>query len=406
MHSPIVPWRQRLAAFWAPWRPAPTTTDLRERIRVVLGALLGLTLTAFVGQGLMPAGTVPWLVAPMGASAVLVFGVPASPLAQPWAVVGGNVLSALVGVACARYIPHPVVAAACAAAGAISVMLACRCLHPPGGAAALTAVLGAPALAPLGYAFAYGPVLVNALALTAFGVAYNTATRRPYPHRQIAPAAPPPARPGFTSADLDVVLAHHNALIDVARDELEDLLHEAELQAHRRRLGVRTVRQVAHADVPTVEFGTPLTEAWALMRPGGHKALAVVNRFDRVIGIVTRADFLRLAQLDVHEGLMDRLRERLRVTGHSQSEKPEVVGQVMEAHPVCADADAHALDLVALFAGSGHRHLPVTDARGVYQGMVAQADLIAALTDVLNDGAWSEPAPPAPATPQPVLPQG
>lgn len=396
MPRPPVPWRQRLATLWAPWRPAPHTTDLRERLRVVLGALLGIGLTAAIGQALMPAGTVPWLIAPMGASAVLVFGVPNSPLAQPWSVVGGNVLSALVGVACARHIPQPVAAAACGVAGAIAVMLACRCLHPPGGAAALTAVLGAPALAPMGYAFAWEPVLANALALTVFGVLYNTATRRPYPHQQIAPATATQAPLGFTSDDLDVVLARHNTLIDVARDELEDLLHEAELQAHRRRLGVRPVRAVAHADVPTVEFGTPLAEAWALMRPGGHKALAVVNRFDRVIGIVTRADFLRLAHLDVHEAFLDRLRERLRTSGKSHNEEPEVVGQIMEAHPVCATADAHALDLVALFARSGHRHLPVVDARGIYQGMVAQADLIAALTDVLSDEAWPAPTQPPP----------
>lgn len=399
-----VSWRQRLAVLWSVWRPAPPTTNLRERVRVVGGALLGILLTALLCHALLPAEAVPWLVAPMGASAVLVFGVPASPLAQPWAVVGGNTLSALVGVACAQAIPHPAVAAACAVAGAIAVMFALRCLHPPGGAAALTAVLAAPALAPMGYAFAYEPVLLNALALTAFGVVYNTFTRHPYPHRQSTPAAVAgPARPGFTSNDLDAVLARHNGLIDMARDELEDLLHEAELQAHRRRLGVRLAGAVARADVPTVEFGTPLAEAWALMRPGGFKALAVVNRFQRVIGIITRADFLRLADLDVHEGFADRLRRRLRASGLSHSERPEVVGQIMQERPVCAQASAHALDLVPLFASSGHRHLPVVDARGVYQGMVAQADLIGALTDVLTDSAWDGATPPRAAPPANIL---
>ena len=67
--------------------------------------------------------------------AVLLFAAPASPLAQPWSVVGGNTLSTLVGVACVLLIPDPVAAAAVAVALAIAVMFALRCLHPPGGAA-------------------------------------------------------------------------------------------------------------------------------------------------------------------------------------------------------------------------------------------------------------------------------
>ncbi|MFO1253495.1 MAG: HPP family protein [Inhella sp.] len=69
---------------------------MRERARAALGALLGLLATALITAWLAPAS--PWLVAPLGASAVLVFAVPASPLAQPWAVLGGNGLSALLGV--------------------------------------------------------------------------------------------------------------------------------------------------------------------------------------------------------------------------------------------------------------------------------------------------------------------
>jgi CBS domain-containing membrane protein len=81
------------------------------------------------------------LVAPMGASAVLLFAVPASPLAQPWSIVGGNLVSATVGVACATWISDLVDAAALAIALAICAMFALRCVHPPSGAVALTAVL-------------------------------------------------------------------------------------------------------------------------------------------------------------------------------------------------------------------------------------------------------------------------
>ncbi|MEG8058719.1 HPP family protein [Sphingomonas sp. 22L2VL55-3] len=78
-------------------------------------------------------GPLPLLVAPIGASAVLIFAVPASPLAQPWSVVGGNIISALVGVTAARFVPIPYLAAGVAVGGAILVMSLLRCLHPPAG---------------------------------------------------------------------------------------------------------------------------------------------------------------------------------------------------------------------------------------------------------------------------------
>ena len=103
-------------------RPAPLSVDARERLRVVLGAGLGLLLAGALSQAVMASGG-PWpvvsLVAPLGASAVLVFGVPASPLAQPWAVLGGNTVSALAGIACLHLLPWPPLAVA-----AIAVALA------------------------------------------------------------------------------------------------------------------------------------------------------------------------------------------------------------------------------------------------------------------------------------------
>ncbi len=75
--------------------------DGRERARVVAGAALGIVLTGLLCRWAHATGmAAPWLVAPIGASAVLVFGVPSNPRAQPWAVVGGNTVSALAGIAC------------------------------------------------------------------------------------------------------------------------------------------------------------------------------------------------------------------------------------------------------------------------------------------------------------------
>lgn len=168
-------------AWWRAFQPARTRISTRERLRLVIGALIGIFLTGLLchligGDDLK---RLPWLVAPLGASAVLVFALPASPMAQPWAVVGGNTLSALVGIVGVHgvyLLGAPELAAALAVATAIALMLTLRCLHPPGGATALMMVLGG-----IGDpAFAVYPVMLNTLLLVLAGIVYNNATRRIY----------------------------------------------------------------------------------------------------------------------------------------------------------------------------------------------------------------------------------
>ena len=98
----------RVQALPALLRPAPVTINARERLRVVAGAALGLGLAALLSQWLAGDGALAgvWLVAPLGATTVLVFAAPAGPMAQPWAAVGGNTVAALVGIACVRIILH------------------------------------------------------------------------------------------------------------------------------------------------------------------------------------------------------------------------------------------------------------------------------------------------------------
>ena len=238
------------------------------------GALLGILITAVLCRLFGGSGTAAWLVAPLGASAVLVFAIPASPLAQPWSVVGGNTLSALVGVVCVRFIDDPAIAGAVAVAAAIAAMFALRCLHPPGGAVALLAVITHAS----SFGFVLFPVLVNSVLLAAVGILFNTATGRRYPHNQVVERTSTTSSSRFSSADLDAVLQRYNQVLDVGRDDIENILHMAEMNAMERRLSDLRCKDIMTRNVVTVEYGTDLQDAWALMRRHRIKALPVVDR--------------------------------------------------------------------------------------------------------------------------------
>lgn len=373
--APAAPRRDWLRAF----RPAPIAADWRERLRVVVGATLGILVTALLCRAF--GGTEwPWLVAPLGASAVLVFGVPASPLAQPWAVVGGNTLSALVGVACVHLVGAPEAAAALAVGAAIGAMFALRCLHPPGGASALLVALGGIS----DPQFALYPVLVNSLLLVGAGIAYNHATRRPYPHMQL-PAAPAAARDDEADAidaDLDAVLARYNQVLDISRDDLKALLQDTQLRAYQRKLADLRCSDIMSRQPITVSHGTPLTQAWALLREHRIKALPVVDAGGGIVGIVTPADFMRAAEAQSGGG-DDALQKRMRAlrgwaTGTAAG-PGATIGQVMTRRVRVASVDRHLAELVPLFGSTGHHHIPIVDERDRLVGIVTQSDVVAAL---------------------------
>jgi CBS domain-containing membrane protein len=371
-------WAALGRGFAARLAPVRAPVDARERWRACVGAGIGILVTALVARwftGAVHAGS-PWLAAPLGASAVLVFAVPGSPLAQPWAVVGGNVGSALVGAACARLVGDPALAGATAVLLAIALMFALRCLHPPGGATALLA-----ATAPAGFGFAVLPMLLDSLLLVLAGMLYNELTGRRYPH------APAPAASGaaaasagrFSTADLDAALAHYNQVLDVGRGDLERLLHFAEAAAYERNFGHLTCADVMSSEPHAVQFGTGLDEAWALMRRHRVKALPVIDRTRRVVGILTVSDFMRHVDLDAREGIGERLRAFVRRDGAVHSSKPEAVGQIMTRQVRVASASRPVAELVPLFSEDGHHHIPVIDAQQRLVGILTQSDLVRAL---------------------------
>jgi CBS domain-containing membrane protein len=380
--SATVPW-------WHAFLPARTAISHRERLRAAIGALAGLAVAGAVGLATMGAagGSLPWLVAPMGASAVLLFCLPASPLAQPWSILAGNLVAGAVGVTVARWVADPLSAAALAMGLAIFAMYALRCLHPPSGAMAVVAVLGGPSVHAAGYGFLLAPVTLNGLVLVVAAIAWNRLTGRRYPHSQRVAVphphatadVPPIARLGFTAEDLHAVLAAREEMVDISEDDLEDLILETERHAHRRRFGETRCEHVMSRDVVSVEFATPLDEAWTLMRNHAVPTLPVVDRARRVIGMLSREDILREADRRDERDPAARLRALLRRTDGLHSDKVEVVGQVMSSPAITVATSLPLVELVPRMADGGPHHVPVVDEREKLVGVIASSDVIAAL---------------------------
>jgi CBS domain-containing membrane protein len=345
--------------------------------------ILALVSTYFAGKG--PA---VFVIASMGASAVLMFATPHSPLAQPWSFVGGHLIAATVGVACLRTIPNSYAAVATALAIVILLMHYLRCLHPPAGGTVLVPLLGSAEVQQLGYQFVVAPVGVNVLVLLALALAINNiipGRRYPALHyeggRVAGPQPPgwPLGRLGLSQDDLVEAMKEMNAYIDVSEEDLEEIYARAELHAHRRRMGDILCRDIMTREVVTVEFGDELETVWELMRTRKLKGLPVVDKARRVVGIVTIIDFLKRADTRAGGHLFERLVRAIRRTPGLSSDKPEVVGQIMTAPAVTVPESTHIITLIPMFAEHGIHHVPVVDAQGKLAGMVTQSDLMEAL---------------------------
>lgn len=204
-----------------------------------VGGLLGIAIVVAVTQAMLGTEAAVFVVPSLGAAAVIVFAAPHSQFAQPWPLLAGNMLSALVGVLCQLVIPEPTLAGAAAVGGAIGVMHLARCIHPPGGATALAAVVGGPAIHELGFAYALYPVGLNCLILAAAATLFNY----PFPWRRYPASlthyAPlPPGRAGAGSprpSDDQVreAMDELNVVIDVSPEELRQVIHHAMSIAQR-----------------------------------------------------------------------------------------------------------------------------------------------------------------------------
>ncbi len=150
-----------------------------------IGAFTGIAAVALISSFVLKGSGLTLIIGSFGASAVLIYAAVDSPLAQPRNLIGGHILSALIGVAVFQFLPEQVwLAAPLAVATAIAVMQFTSTLHPPGGATALIAVIGGEGIHQLGYYYILVPVASGATIMLGIALVVNTiAPGRSYPNK-------------------------------------------------------------------------------------------------------------------------------------------------------------------------------------------------------------------------------
>jgi len=226
--KPSVDWLTRVRRFMAIESESISTA---EKLVATIGGVLGITLIAYISYQVTGASGAALIVPSMGASAVLVFAVPHGKLSQPWPLIGGNLVSAIVGVSCYKLIPDPFIAAGLAVGLAIGFMHVLGCIHPPGGATALAAVIGGPAINSLGYSYVISPILLNVTIIFIAAILFNSV----FPWRRYPVAAMmrfTDKRPAGDAGEAMVVnkqaieqaLADMDLVMDVTTEDLQRVI--------------------------------------------------------------------------------------------------------------------------------------------------------------------------------------
>ncbi|MGW5522524.1 HPP family protein [Gordonia sp. NPDC003950] len=351
--------------------PASTAGSVREALRAGVGAVLGLTVA---GAVLVTSGVSPtlgfFLIAPFGATTVLVFAAPNSPLAQPWPTVVGSSLSALVGVAITLLVDPVVPRVALAVGLAIAVMIVCRAVHPPAGAVAMSAALAPDTIHQIGYEFALAPVALGCGLLVVVAAVYGRLTGRPYPFHQFDPVHESDERVGLDEGDLTEILERYQQSLNLSVADLARLVGAAEQRAAGHLAEPVHAADVMSRDLVTVAPESPHSELAELFRTHRFTSLPVVRADGTFAGVVFQIDLIESVGLDPRR-TGSPLRPRRRGG-------PVTAADVMTAHLPVVTADTPIAALLPQLSDHGADAVPVVDGDEIV-GIVTQTDLISVL---------------------------
>ncbi|OTG96277.1 HPP family protein [Acinetobacter sp. ANC 3832] len=351
-------------------KPNFKVLPLKDRLVCGIGALLGLVISSLVSWYALGDFNA-WYIAPMGASSVLLFAVPASPLAQPWNMVVGNIIAGVIGVTCVLFISNLTVAFSIAVALSIFLMMTTDSLHPPSGAVAITAVLGGTTVHELGYAFIFYPVLLNSVLLLIVAVIFNRLLGKQYPQtaqlntRSKDPT--PTQKVTIQPQDIQDVLEQQTELLDISDYDLQKIILEAQEKANARVVSEYLCQDIMSKDVIYLYELDDIHKAIDKFKQVNLMSLPVVNINDELVGTLALYDVL----------------EWFKRAADPRASWEHLVKQIMDRKVVTVKPSQTIQDLVPYFVEKSFNYIPVVEQQKLV-GMISRADMIAALQQQLN----------------------
>ncbi|KXO80275.1 hypothetical protein AYL20_05395 [Acinetobacter venetianus] len=351
-------------------KPNYKVLPVKERILSGVGALCGLAISSLISWYVL-GGINAWYIAPMGASSVLLFAVPNSPLAQPWNVIIGNILAGVIGVTCTQLLSDSTTAFSLAVGFAIFMMMTTDSLHPPSGAVAITAVLGGDAVHRLGFHFILYPVLLNSILLLLFAVFFNRLIGRHYPltaHLNERSKDPTPTQKvSIQPKDIEYALDHHTELLDISQYDLEKIILQAQVHANERSMSTFVCQDIMSRDVIRLHEEDDIYQALDKFKSVNLMSLPVVNVQEKLVGTLALYEVV-----EWFKGATD-----------PRNSWQHYVKQIMSRRVVTVEPSQPIQDLVPYFVEKSFNYIPVVEQERLI-GIVSRADMIAALQQQIN----------------------
>lgn len=347
-------------------KPNFKVLSFKERGLSGIGALIGLAISSLISWYALD-GINAWYIAPMGASSVLLFAVSSSPLAQPWNMIVGNLIAAIVGVSCGMWITDLTSAFSIAVGLSIFLMMTTDSLHPPSGAVAITAVLGGDAVHQLGYYFVLYPVLLNSVLLIAFALLFNRMIGRQYPQpaqvNQRSSDPTPTQKVTIQPEDIEYALEQHTELLDISQYDLESLILEAQQHANHRLSLEGRCADIMSKDVIYINADDEILHALDRFKQMNIMSLPVLNETHQLVGTLALSDVV----------------EWFRNTSEIRSPWQDQVKHIMHRQVVMVKPEQNIADLIPYFVEKSFNYLPVVGEDRKILGIISRSDMIAVL---------------------------
>ncbi|KGK11951.1 HPP family protein [Vibrio navarrensis] len=311
----------------------------------------------------------PLLIASIGASVTIIFVIPSSPMGKTWPLIGGHFTAALVGIGLSTAFDDLILLITLTITSTIIIMIALKCVHPPGVATALVPVLSNTSQ-PDVY-FLLDPVLLNVLPLALSGIVYrrwitmrsSNTTEKPSMNSKSAHE-----KSSLYFDELHEVLETRNEWLDIDEKTLDEIFKQTHLLALEHKSQKLTCKHVMTENILALTEHDSVYEGLNTLQKNKFSAIPIINSDKEIVGIFSLVDFLLYVE-------KRKINSFVGLYLLAKKKTSKTIGQYMKRNPISMHEDQHVARLIP-YLTSGFHHIPITNDHNQLIGMVTQSDLI------------------------------